>query len=63
MEKLTENEETKTISREQFVARYQTAFEEDKKEAKETPSFGISHSIWTNFIGQKKNLQPLRLVL
>ena len=29
--KLTENEETKNISREQFVARYQTAFEEDKK--------------------------------
>ncbi len=54
--KLTENEETKTISREQFVARYQTAFEEDKKEAKETPSFGISHSIWTNFIGQKEKL-------
>ncbi|HHV7164223.1 TPA: DUF3298 domain-containing protein, partial [Haemophilus influenzae] len=54
--KLTENEEMKNISREQFVARYQTAFEEDKKEAKETPSFGISHSIWTNFIGQKEKL-------
>ncbi|HHF3769940.1 TPA: DUF3298 domain-containing protein, partial [Haemophilus influenzae] len=54
--KLTENEETKNISREQFVARYQTAFEEDKKEVKETPSFGISHSIWTNFIGQKEKL-------
>lgn len=54
--KLTENEETKNISREQFITRYQTAFEEDKKEAKETPSFGISHSIWTNFIGQKEKL-------
>ena len=37
--KLTENEETKNVSREQFVASYQTAFEEDKKEVKETPSF------------------------
>ena len=54
--KLTENEETKNISREQFVARYQTAFEEDKKEVKETPSFGISHSMWTNFIAQKEKL-------
>lgn len=54
--KLTENEETKNISREQFVARYQTAFEEDKKEVKETPSFGISHSMWTDFIAQKEKL-------
>ena len=54
--KLTENEEMKNISREQFVARYQTAFEEDKKEVKETPSFGISHSMWTNFIAQKEKL-------
>ena len=52
--KLTENEEIKNISREQFVARYQTAFEEDKKEVKETPSFGISHSMWTDFVGQKE---------
>ena len=56
MEKLTENEETKNISREQFVARYQTAFEEDRKEVKETPSFGISHSMWTDFIAQKEKL-------
>ena len=54
--KLTENEETKNISREQFVARYQTTFEEDKKEVKETPSLGISHSMWTNFVGQKEKL-------
>lgn len=54
--KLTENEEMKNISREQFVARYQTAFEEDKKEVKETPSFGISHSMWTDFIAQKEKL-------
>ena len=54
--KLTENEETKNISREQFIARYQTAFEEDKKEVKETPSFGISHSMWTDFIAQKEKL-------
>lgn len=54
--KLTENEETKNISREQFVARYQTAFEEDRKEVKETPSFGISHSMWTDFIAQKEKL-------
>ena len=54
--KLTENEEMKNISREQFVARYQTAFEEDKKEVKETPSLGISHSMWTDFIAQKEKL-------
>ena len=54
--KLTENEETKNISREQFIARYQTAFEEDKKEVKETPSLGISHSMWTDFIAQKEKL-------
>ena len=54
--KLTENEEMKNMSREQFVARYQTAFEEDKKEVKETPSFGISHSMWTDFIAQKEKL-------
>lgn len=54
--KLTENEEMKNISREQFVARYQTAFEEDRKEVKETPSFGISHSMWTDFIAQKEKL-------
>ncbi|WP_118861907.1 DUF3298 domain-containing protein [Haemophilus haemolyticus] len=54
--KLTENEETKNISREQFVARYQTAFQEDKKEVKETPSLGISHSMWTDFVGQKEKL-------
>ena len=54
--KLTENEEMKNISREQFVARYQTAFEEDKKEVKETPSFDISHSMWTDFIAQKEKL-------
>lgn len=54
--KLTENEEMKNISREQFVARYQTAFEEDRKEVKETPSFGISHSMWTDFVGQKEKL-------
>ena len=54
--KLTENEETKNISREQFIARYRTAFEEDKKEVKETPSFGISHSMWTDFIAQKEKL-------
>ena len=54
--KLTENEETKNISREQFVARYQTAFQEDKKEVKETPSLGISHSMWTDFIAQKEKL-------
>ena len=54
--KLTENEEIKNISREQFVARYQTAFEEDKKEVKETPSLGISHSMWTDFVGQKEKL-------
>ena len=54
--KLTENEEMKNISREQFVARYQTAFEEDRKEVKETPSFGISHSMWTDFFGQKEKL-------
>ena len=54
--KLTENEETKNISHEQFIARYQTAFEEDKKEVKETPSFGISHSMWTDFIAQKEKL-------
>ncbi|WP_118777516.1 RsiV family protein [Haemophilus haemolyticus] len=54
--KLTENEEMKNISREQFVARYQTAFEEDKKEVKETPSLGISHSMWTDFVGQKEKL-------
>ena len=54
--KLTENEEMKNISREQFVARYKTAFEEDKKEVKETPSLGISHSMWTDFIAQKEKL-------
>ena len=54
--KLTENEETKNISREQFVEHYRTAFEEDKKEVKETPSFGISHSMWTDFIAQKEKL-------
>ena len=54
--KLTENEEMKNISREQFVARYQTAFEEDKKDVKETPSLGISHSMWTDFVGQKEKL-------
>ena len=54
--KLTENEETKNVSREQLVARYQTDFEEDKKEVKETPSFGISHSMWTDFIAQKEKL-------
>ena len=54
--KLTENEETKNISSEQFIARYRTAFEEDKKEVKETPSFGISHSMWTDFIAQKEKL-------
>ena len=54
--KLTENEEMKNISREQFVTRYQTAFEEDRKEVKETPSFGISHSMWTEFVGQKEKL-------
>ena len=54
--KLTENEEMKNISREQFVARYQTAFEEDKKEVKETPSLGISHSMWADFIAQKEKL-------
>ena len=54
--KLTENEETKNVSREQFVASYQTAFEEDKKEVKETPSLGISHSMWTDFIAQKEKL-------
>ena len=54
--KLTENEEMKNISREQFVARYQTAFEEDRKEVKETPSLGISHSMWTDFIAQKEKL-------
>lgn len=54
--KLTENEEMKNISREQFVTRYQTAFEEDRKEVKETPSFGISHSMWTDFVGQKEKL-------
>ena len=54
--KLTENEEMKNISREQFVARYQTAFEEDRKEVKETPSLGISHSMWTDFVGQKEKL-------
>ena len=54
--KLTENEEMKNISREQFIARYQAAFEEDKKEVKETPSLGISHSMWTDFIAQKEKL-------
>ena len=54
--KLTENEETKNVSREQFVASYQTAFEEDKKEVKETPSLGISHSMWADFIAQKEKL-------
>ena len=54
--KLTENEEMKNISREQFVTRYQTAFEEDRKEVKETPSLGISHSMWTDFVGQKEKL-------
>ena len=54
--KLTENEEMKNISREQFVTRYQTAFEEDRKEVKETPSFGISHSMWIDFVGQKEKL-------
>ncbi len=50
--KLTENLEVMNIYREQFVAPNQIAFEEYKNELKETPSFRITYSIWTNFIGQ-----------
>ncbi len=60
MEKLTwKRRNEKNISREQS-ARYQTAFEEDKR-GEETPLLEFIPER-TNFIGQKENLQPLRLV-